>query len=140
VWDGFVKDLRDRGSHVRAIAAQLLCGLARSDPQNRMLKDINTLMVVMRDERFVTLSAIALKGRGRGQEPAEDGGGSACRPVRRLRCREELLLIRHDIVQGMRNLSDDVRDETIRTKELELIETGLDLKYSKKYAGVWKAR
>jgi hypothetical protein len=49
-------------------------------------------------------------------------------------------LIRHDIVQGMRNLSDDVRDETIRTKELELIETELDLKYGKKYAGVWKAR
>jgi len=49
-------------------------------------------------------------------------------------------LIRHDIVQGLRNLSDDVRGETIRTKELDLIETEQDLTYSKKFAGVWKAR
>ncbi len=49
-------------------------------------------------------------------------------------------MIRYDIVQGLRNLYDEVKDEKIRTKALELIETGQDLKYHKKYPGVWKIR
>jgi hypothetical protein len=49
-------------------------------------------------------------------------------------------MIRYDIVQGLHNLYDEVKDEEIRTKALELIETEQDLKYRKKYAGVWKTR
>lgn len=47
-------------------------------------------------------------------------------------------LIRYDIIQGLRNLYDEVKDEEIREKALELIETEEDLKYRKKYARVWK--
>ena len=49
-------------------------------------------------------------------------------------------MIRYDIVQGLRNLYDEVKDEKIRTKALELIETGQDLKYRAKHAGVRKTR
>ena len=41
-------------NHNRAIAAQVLCNLAKSDPQYRMLKDFGALLAVIKDERFVT--------------------------------------------------------------------------------------
>jgi len=47
-------------------------------------------------------------------------------------------LIRYDIIQGLRNLYNEVHDESIKQKALELIETEEDLKYRKKYASVWK--
>jgi len=49
-------------------------------------------------------------------------------------------LSRYDIIQGIKNLYDEVKDEKIREKALELIETEEDLKYRKKYAGVWKVK
>src|SRR5258706_14927448 len=54
VWDGMVADLRHKDNHRRAIAAQVLCNLAKSDPDNRMLKDFDALLNVTKDERFVT--------------------------------------------------------------------------------------
>jgi hypothetical protein len=38
----------------------------------------------------------------------------------------------------MRNLYDAVKNEEIKQKALELIETEEDLKYRKKYMTVWK--
>ena len=54
VWDVLLEKLRDKDNHSRAIAAQLLCALAKSDPQGRMLKDFGKLLAVTKDERFVT--------------------------------------------------------------------------------------
>ena len=47
-------------------------------------------------------------------------------------------LIRYDIIVNLRQIYDVVKDETVKAKALELIETEADLKYRKKYAGVWK--
>ena len=47
-------------------------------------------------------------------------------------------LIRYDIIQGLRRLNDEVKDETIRQKALKLIETENDLEYRKKYASLWR--
>jgi hypothetical protein len=49
-------------------------------------------------------------------------------------------LIRYDIIQRLRNLYDEVEDEKIREKALELIETEKDCKYRKKYATLWRNR
>ena len=54
VWDEMVENLSHKDNHNRAIAAQVLCNLAKSDPKNRMLKDFDALLAVTRDERFVT--------------------------------------------------------------------------------------
>ena len=37
VWDELVETLSHKDNHQRAIAAQVLCNLAKSDPKNRML-------------------------------------------------------------------------------------------------------
>ena len=49
-------------------------------------------------------------------------------------------MIRYDIIQGLRKLYEEVKDEKIRGKALELIETEDDLKYRKKYASLWRVR
>ena len=47
-------------------------------------------------------------------------------------------LIRYDILVSMRNVYNEVKDESIREKALALIESEKDLKSKKKYATVWK--
>ena len=42
VWEELVANLRHKDNHVRAIAAQLLCNLAKSDPEQRMLRDFDS--------------------------------------------------------------------------------------------------
>jgi hypothetical protein len=48
VWDVLLEKLRDKGNHSRAIAAQLLWALDKSDPQLRMLNDLGALLAVAR--------------------------------------------------------------------------------------------
>ena len=59
-------------------------------------------------------------------------------PLRDCATEKNCTLIRYDIIEGFGNLYDVVKEEKIREKALELIETEPDLKYRKKYAGVWK--
>jgi hypothetical protein len=54
VWNELLANLRHKDNHQRAIAAQLLSNLAKSDPEQRMLKDFDALFAVTRDERFVS--------------------------------------------------------------------------------------
>ena len=139
--DELVEGLHHKDNHVRAISAQLLCNLAKSDPKNRMQKDFPALMAVTKDERFVTarhclqsiwkVGASGKKIQKTVVEAFED---------RFKDCASEknCTLIRYDIIQGLRNLYDEVKDEKIKQKALELIETEEDLKYRKKYTSAWK--
>jgi hypothetical protein len=142
VWNGLVARLRDADNHSRAISAQILCNLAKSDPEERILKDFEKLLSVTRDERFVTarhclqalwkIGAAGVKQRRRlikGLErrfaecPAEKNG----------------TLIRSDIIQDLRQLYGATGDEKVKAKALALIETETDPKYRQKYARVWRA-
>lgn len=140
VWDGLVKDLHHKDNHVRAIAAQVLANLAKSDPQNRMRKDFPALMAVTKDEKFVTarhtLQSIWKVGAEKKmQKTVVDNLADR---FKNCATEKNCTLIRYDIIQDLRNLYNEVKDETIRKKALELIETEEDLKYKKKYASVWK--
>src|SRR5262245_61163337 len=53
-WDELLAELTNKDNHNRAIAAQVLCNLAKSDLKERMLKDFGKLLAVTKDERFVT--------------------------------------------------------------------------------------
>ena len=143
VWDQLVENLRHQDNHQRAIAAQVLCNLAKSDPENRMLKDFNALIAVTRDERFVTarhsLQAIwkvGAAGKKQQKMVVDRLAGRFIECVVEKNC----TLIRYDIIQGLRKLYDEVRDENVREKALELIESEQAIKYRKKYAGLWKDR
>jgi HEAT repeat protein len=142
-WDGLLADLGHKDNHVRAIAAQVLCNLARSDPQKRMLKDLPALLAVTKDKRFVTarhclqaLWRVGLAGKAQREALVAGLAGRFTECLAEKNC----TLIRYDILADLRKLYDEVKDEKIRGKALELIATEEDLKYRKKYAALWRGR
>lgn len=141
VWDELVEGLRHKDNHVRAISAQVLCNLAKSDPKNRMQKDFPALMAVTKDERFVTarhcLQSLWKAGAS-GKKMQKIVVEAFEDRFRNCASEKNCTLIRYDIIQGLKNLYDEVKDEKIKEKALELIETEADLKYRKKYASVWR--
>ena len=143
VWDEMVANLSHKDNHNRAIAAQILCNLAKSDPDNRMLQDFDTLLAVTKDERFVTarhcLQSLWKVGFAGKQQQDILVNGLA---QRFKECLEEknCTLIRFDILQSLRKVYDAVKDENIREKALELIKSEEDLKYRKKYTSLWRVR
>ncbi len=142
VWDEGVQALGDKDNHNRAIAAQVLCNLARSDPNKRILKDFKALLAVTKDERFVTarhcMQALWKVGAAGTEQQKRLVEGLESR-YNECKAEKNGTLIRFDILQSLRNLYDAVRDETIKTKALELIAIEDDLKYRKKYATLWRA-
>ncbi|UNK16393.1 hypothetical protein MNQ98_17940 [Paenibacillus sp. N3/727] len=48
------------------------------------------------------------------------------------------ILIRYDILQGLRSLYDELKGASIKEQALELIEMEEDPKYQKKYRTVWR--
>ena len=142
-WDEMVENLSHPDNHNRAIAAQVLCNLAKSDPKNRMLKDFPALLAVTKDERFVTarhcMQALWKVGAAGQKQRTLLVEGLAGR-FKECRTEKNCTLIRYDIIQSLRNLYTVVPDEKIKAKALELIETETDLKYRKKYAGLWRVK
>src|SRR4051812_12958310 len=141
VWDDLVASLCHADNHQRAIAAQLLANLAKSDPERRILNDFDALFAVTKDERFVTarhsLQAIwkvGVAGKQQQQLVVERLTGRFRDCVTEKNC----TLIRYDIIQGLRKLYDLVQDETVREMALALIATEADSKYRKKYASLWR--
>jgi hypothetical protein len=141
VWDKLLTGLEHKDNHVRAIAAQVLCNLAKSDPKNRMLKDFDALLAVTKDKRFVTarhttqaLWKVGLAGNA--QQPLVVSG--LAKRFHECSAEKNATLIRYDILAGLRKLYDQVADESIRETALALIESEQDLKYRKKYTTLWK--
>lgn len=143
IWDEMLASLTHKDNHVRAIAAQVLCNLAKSDPMERILKDFDSLLEVTRDDRFVTarhcMQALWKVGvAGKKQQKAYMEGLE----LRYKECIAEknTTLIRYDILQSMHNVYDRVKDEKIKKKALELIELEEDPDYRAKYTSLWKGK
>ncbi|MBI5353330.1 MAG: hypothetical protein HZB50_11880 [Chloroflexi bacterium] len=140
-WDELFDGLKHKDNHVRAISAQLLSNLAKSDPKGRMLKDFDKLLAVTKDERFVTarhcLQSIWKVGLA-GKKQQEILLNGLARRYYECVAEKNCTLIRYDIIQDFRNLYDAVKDEKIKALAFELIEKEDDIKYRKKYATVWK--
>jgi hypothetical protein len=142
-WDGLIADLKHKDNHVRAIAAQMLSNLAKSDSQQRMLTDFDKLLAVTKDARFVTArhclqSLWKVGAAGKVQQQVYLDGME--QRFQECIAEKNCTLIRYDIIQSLRNVYDVVKDETIREKALAWIEIEEDTKYRKKYAGVWKKK
>jgi len=140
-WDELLDGLTHNENHVRAISAQVLCNLAKSDPMNRMLKDFDKLLAVTKDERFVTarhcLQSLWKVGvAGKKQQRVYMQGLE--RRFQECITEKNCTLIRYDILQSFRNVYDMVKEEEIKEKALELIAIEEDPKYKKKYSGLWR--
>ena len=143
VWDTVLTNLHHKNGHVRAIAAQLLANLAKSDPTYRMQHDFAALLAATKDEKFVTarhsLQALWKVGTAGStqQQLVVDG---LTQRFHECNTEKHCTLIRFDIVQGLQQLYAVNQDAQIKAMALALIETEPDLKYCKKYATVWKGK
>lgn len=140
-WDKLKPLLRHKDNRIRSIAGQALCGLAPSASHSLVERDLDELVAVTRDERFVTARHVllALWKVGVGSHAlrrklleglSERFGSSADEKNR--------TLVRYDIVCTMRRLFDETGDETVKSGAMALIATEEDLKYRKKYAAAWR--
>jgi hypothetical protein len=140
-WGELVDGLTHKDNHVRAITSQVLANLAKSDPKGRILKDFDSLLAVTKDERFVTarhcMQAIWKVGVV-GREQQKILIARLTKRIHECITEKNCTLTRYDIIQDFWNLYDAVGDDEIKEKALALIETEVDLKYCRKYAGVWK--
>ncbi|PKO12732.1 MAG: hypothetical protein CVU39_22460 [Chloroflexi bacterium HGW-Chloroflexi-10] len=143
VWGDALNNLNHKDNHNRAIAAQVICNLAKSDTEGRILKDFDALLLVTKDERFVTarhcLQSIWKIGVVGKQQQIIVVDGLAKRFTECV-SEKNYTLIRYDILQSLRNVYDQVKDEEIRKKASELMEMEEDSKYRKKYASLWKGK
>jgi hypothetical protein len=143
IWDDMVALLTDKSNRRRAIAAQVLCNLAKSDPEGRMRQNLPALLQVTKDERFVTarhcLQSLWKVGVVSADSCRQLAEGLA---LRFAECAAEKngTLIRYDITELFGRLFDETADKELRALSLRLIETETDLKYRKKYAAVWRTR
>lgn len=141
VWDDLLRSLVDGDNRQRSIAAQVLCNLAKSDSQQRLLKDLAALLKVAKDERFVTSRHClqSLWKIGEVGEPQRKAllKGLAAR-FKECTAEKNCTLIRYDILVVLRRVFDLVNEEQIRLTAERLMATEQDLKYRKKYATVWR--
>jgi hypothetical protein len=142
VWDEVLANLTHKDNHNRAIAAQVLCNLAKSDSSKRMLHDFAALFAVTADERFVTARHCL-------QNLWKVGAAGKEQQMLLLTALEERFhdcvthknwsLIRYDIIKCLRDLYDSVPDDDVRLLAFRLVDSETDLKYQKKYASLWRS-
>lgn len=141
-WDRLVTALSHPNNRTRAIAAQLLCNLAKSADDGQVLTVLPALLAVTHDERFVTarhclqsLWKIGVAGptppdayrralAARFAEAADEKNGT---------------LVRADIIESLRRVHDDTGDKAIEATAEELLASEQDDKYRRKYTKIWKA-
>ncbi|TFF34640.1 hypothetical protein [Mucilaginibacter psychrotolerans] len=143
VWDELVTMLSDTNNHRRAIASQVLCNLAKSDIEGRMIHDIRKLMQLTYDEKFVTarhtlqsLWKIAVVK----PEYNELLVGHLTDRFTHAMSNHNGTLVRFDIIELFKKIYDATGDQEVKQQAAQLIATEIDLKYRKKYAAVWKAQ
>ncbi len=143
IWDRAMQGLTDRDNHIRAISAQLLCNLAKSDPENRMLRDFDRLLQVTRDSRFVTarhaLQNLWKVGLAGPEQLALLMNGLRARYTESFSERNGTL-VRFDILVDLANLYEHLKDDQIKSAALVWTDEEPDPKYRRKYLGVWKAK
>jgi len=143
VWDDLLRTLEVGDNRQRSIAAQVLCNLAKSDSQERIVKDLPALLKVTKDARFVTARHClqALWKVGVVGEPQRKVllKGLAAR-FKGCAAEKNCTLIRYDTLVVLRRVFDLANDEETRSIAERLITLEEDPKYRKKYATVWRTK
>ena len=141
VWDELVLALGHKEGRNRSVAVQLLCNLARSDPEQRILRDFERLFAVTKDPKYVTARhALQASWRIGLVGPKHQARVVKALEARFASCADEknCTLTRYDILECLRRLGDETGDARIRQSALQLIATEPDTKYRRKYETLWR--
>lgn len=143
VWDAMLELLQEGDNRQRAISSQVLCSLAKSDPKNRMKKDLAALLEVTRDERFVTarhcMQALWKVGAA-GESQRKVLVDGLTHRFKECISEKNCTLIRYDILESLRRVYDSSGDEALPVIAAKLIELEQEPKYKKKYSTLWRSK
>jgi hypothetical protein len=141
VWDDLLNLLRTGDNHQRTIAVQVLSNLAKSDNEKRLLKDLDQLLVVTKDEKFVTarhslqsLWKVAVVSDDLKKKVVDNLSKRFDECITEKNC----TLVRYDILEVFRKIYDQVHDDKLKDTALAIIRKEDNVKYRKKYTGIWK--
>lgn len=140
-WRELTPLLRHRDNRVRSIAGQVLCNIARSASSVLVEQDLDALVSITHDERFVTARHVLLRLWKTGLEDPALRAKLVGRLAERFASSEgekNGTLVRHDIVRTLRSLFDVTDDAAVKATAMALISSERDDKYRRKYAGVWR--
>jgi hypothetical protein len=141
VWDELLALIRNGDNHQRTIAVQVLSTLAASDPDQRMSRDLDQVLAVIKDKQFVT-ARHSLQSLWKVGIVNEGLKNTIIEKLSRrfLQCGTEKngTLVRYDIMQVFRKIYAQLPDEEMPGKISALVAREEDVKYRKKYAGLWK--
>jgi hypothetical protein len=134
VWDELLRLIAMGDNRQRSIAGQLLSNLAKSDPEQRIIKDSAALIELTKDERFVTarhcllsLWKVAILS-DRHRQTIADG---LSRRFKESTSEKNYTLIRYDIQCVFKKIYDLTGDQQLRAKAEDLIKLEEDPKYRK---------
>jgi hypothetical protein len=143
VWDLLLEKLEHENSYQRSIGVMLLCNLAKSDVENRIVDSLDRLLVHTKDEKFIT-SRQCIQNIWK----IAAANKSNCEKVlkhlekRFVGCVSEkhFNLLRGDIIQSMMALYQADKDEKLLTRVWALVAKEQEPKYQKQYEALLKAK
>jgi hypothetical protein len=136
VWDDLLQRLQHENSYQRTIAVKVLCRLAKSDHENRLAASLDHLLAHTRDEKFITsrqciqalwevaVANLSLRERvvAHLEQRFADTAGDA-----------HPNLIRQDVVQSLKRIHDESKDEQILHRARALLDLDKEAKNRKGY-------
>jgi hypothetical protein len=141
VWDDLFQRLNHPNSYQRTIAILVLCNLAKSDTQHRLGSSLDLLLAHTKDDKFVTsrkclqnawkVAAASPQNRDKVIDHLEQR-------FRECASETHFNLLRQDILQSIRFLYDQEKDEGLLIKARELIQAENEEKYRKEYGIILK--
>jgi hypothetical protein len=143
VWDDLFEKLDHENSYQRSIAIMLLCNLAKSDTEDRLADSLDLLLVHTKDDKFIT-SRQCIQSMWKVAATSKRSRGEVLAHLERRykECANErhYNLIRQDIIQSLRHLYEEDKDETLITRAQELILEEQEIKHRKTYEAILKAK
>lgn len=143
VWPAIVEGLGAKDNRLRSICAQILANLAAySDPEDRILGDLDHLAAVMGDNRFVTArhatQAFWKVGLG-GEGPCAATAAALSRRFRTCADEKNAGLVRTDIIAALARLDQARPGAGIEQVARDLIDEAPDTTSRRKQNAAWRS-
>lgn len=140
VWDELFLQLKNNNIHRRSIAAQLICNLAKSDTEGRLLKDIDKLLgstieekLLMTRHSFQTIWKIAIINNELKSKIIAHLTLLFTASI----TEKNYPLIRYDILLILRKIYNLLKDKFVKDLALMLIQKETDFNNQSKYKSLW---
>jgi hypothetical protein len=143
VWDLLLEKLSHENSYQRSIAVILLCNLAKSDIENRLVVSLDYLLAHTKDEKFIT-SRQCIQNIWKAAATNQLNRVKILKHLEKrfVECTNEnhYNLIRQDIIQSILSLHSKEGDGGLITMAQTLITQEKEPKYRKQYDAMLKSK